>query len=66
MVPEDLFSLALGLVFVPLSTATFATLSPEMRANGTAIYSLVRNVGSSLGISLVETLLALRHFKWVA
>ena len=49
--------LGLGLVFVPLSTATFATLSPEMRANGTAIYSLVRNVGSSLGISLVETLL---------
>ncbi|MFA7656301.1 DHA2 family efflux MFS transporter permease subunit [Acidithiobacillus thiooxidans] len=49
--------LGIGLVFVPLSTATFATLSPQMRANGTAIYSLVRNVGSSLGISLVETLL---------
>ena len=49
--------LGMGLVFVPLSTATFATLSPEMRANGTAIYSLVRNVGSSIGISLVETLL---------
>jgi DHA2 family multidrug resistance protein len=49
--------LGIGLVFVPLSTATFATLAPEMRANGTAIYSLVRNVGSSLGISLVETLL---------
>ncbi|MCR2829371.1 DHA2 family efflux MFS transporter permease subunit [Acidithiobacillus ferrooxidans] len=49
--------LGIGLVFVPLSTATFATLSPEMRANGTAIYSLVRNVGSSIGISLVETLL---------
>jgi DHA2 family multidrug resistance protein len=49
--------LGIGLVFVPLSAATFATLSPEMRANGTAIYSLVRNVGSSIGISLVETLL---------
>ena len=49
--------LGIGLVFVPLSTATFATLAPEMRASGTAIYSLVRNVGSSIGISLVETLL---------
>jgi DHA2 family multidrug resistance protein len=46
-----------GLVFVPLSAATFATLSPEMRAQGTSIYSLVRNVGSSIGISLVQTLL---------
>ena len=46
-----------GLVFVPLSAATFATLSPEMRAQGTAIYSLVRNIGSSIGISLVQTML---------
>ena len=46
-----------GLVFVPLSAATFATLSSEMRAQGTALYSLVRNIGSSLGISLVQTLL---------
>jgi MFS transporter, DHA2 family, multidrug resistance protein len=44
-----------GLVFVPLSAATFATLSPEMRAQGTSLYSLVRNIGSSIGISLVQT-----------
>jgi MFS transporter, DHA2 family, multidrug resistance protein len=46
-----------GLVFVPLSAATFATLSAEMRAQGTSLYSLVRNIGSSIGISLVQTLL---------
>jgi MFS transporter, DHA2 family, multidrug resistance protein len=46
-----------GLVFVPLSAATFATLSPEMRAHGTSLFSLVRNIGSSIGISLVQTLL---------
>jgi MFS transporter, DHA2 family, multidrug resistance protein len=44
-----------GLVFVPLSAATFATLSAEMRAQGTSLYSLVRNIGSSIGISLVQT-----------
>jgi len=46
-----------GLVFVPLSAATFATLSSEMRAQGTSLYSLVRNIGSSIGISLVQTML---------
>lgn len=55
--PGVIQGLGLGLVFVPLSAATFATLSPEMRAEGTAIYSLVRNIGSSIGIALVQTLL---------
>jgi DHA2 family multidrug resistance protein len=55
--PGVVQGLGLGLVFVPLSAATFATLSPEMRAQGTAIFSLVRNIGSSIGISLVQTLL---------
>jgi DHA2 family multidrug resistance protein len=49
--------IGLGLVFVPLSAATFATLSPAMRAEGTAIYSLIRNIGSSIGIALVQALL---------
>jgi len=47
----------LGLVFVPLAAVTFATLSPEMRGQGTAIFSLVRNLGSSVGISMVQTIL---------
>lgn len=55
--PGFIQGIGLGMIFVPLSTATFSTLSPEMRAEGTAIYSLVRNIGSSIGISLVQTLL---------
>ena len=55
--PGVLQGIGLGLVFVPLSAATFATLSPDMRAEGTAIYSLIRNIGSSIGIALVQTLL---------
>jgi DHA2 family multidrug resistance protein len=55
--PGVIQGIGLGLVFVPLSAATFATLSPEMRAEGTAIYSLVRNIGSSIGIALVQALL---------
>ena len=55
--PGVIQGIGMGLVFVPLSAATFATLSPEMRSQGTALFSLVRNIGSSIGISLVQTML---------
>jgi DHA2 family multidrug resistance protein len=55
--PGVIQGIGMGLVFVPLSAATFATLSPAMRAQGTALFSLVRNIGSSIGISLVQTML---------
>jgi DHA2 family multidrug resistance protein len=55
--PGIIQGIGVGLVFVPLSAATFATLDPSMRAQGTAIYSLIRNIGSSIGISLVQTML---------
>lgn len=47
----------LGFVFVPLSTVTFATLAEDLRTQGTGFYSLVRNVGSSVGISVTTFLL---------
>jgi DHA2 family multidrug resistance protein len=47
----------LGFLFVPLTTVTFATLAPEQRADGTGLYNLSRNVGSSVGISVVSYLL---------
>ena len=49
--------LGTGFVYVPLAAITFATLAPQFRNEGTALFSLVRNVGSSVGISVVETLL---------
>jgi len=49
--------LGIGFTFVPLSTATFATLAPRLRNQGTPIYSLLRNIGSSVGISIVQALL---------
>jgi len=50
--------LGLGLVFVPLSTIAFATLEPRFRADATSLFSLVRNIGSSIGISLVTVALS--------
>lgn len=49
--------LGLGLVFVPLSTVAFATLEARYRTDATALFSLVRNIGSSIGISIVSVLL---------
>ena len=52
--------LGIGFTFVPLSTATFATLAPGLRNQGTPIYSLLRNIGGSVGISLAQTVLTQR------
>jgi MFS transporter, DHA2 family, multidrug resistance protein len=43
----------LGLVFVPLSTVAFLTLPNHLRTDGTAMLTLMRNVASSIGISVV-------------
>jgi len=48
----------LGFVFVPLSTLAFATLPPHWRTDAASLFSLVRNLGSSIGVSIVATLLA--------
>ncbi len=55
--PSIIQGIGLGLIFVPLSAAAFATLAPQMRADGTAIYSLLRNIGSAIGISVSQALL---------
>src|SRR5258707_8386480 len=49
--------IGLGFIFVPLSVVTLSTLSPELRAEGAGIFSLWRNIGSSVGISVVNALL---------
>ena len=49
--------LGLGLVFVPLSTIAFSTINPKYRADATSLFSLVRNIGSSIGISVVSVML---------
>jgi DHA2 family multidrug resistance protein len=52
--------LGIGFIFVPLSTITFSTLAPRYRNEGAALFSLMRNIGSSIGISVVITYLAQR------
>jgi len=42
-----------GLLFVPLSTVAFLTLPSQLRTDGTSMLTLMRNVASSVGISIV-------------
>lgn len=48
----------MGFIFVPLSTLAFATLDTAKRTEATAIFGLIRTIGSSLGISIVVSALA--------
>ena len=48
----------IGILFTPLSAMAFGTLQAQYRTDGTAIFSLIRSIGSSVGISMVSTLLA--------
>jgi len=50
--------LGLGLVFVPISTIAYSTLPASTRTEAAGIFSLMRNIGSSVGISIVMTLLS--------
>ncbi|MEZ5460814.1 DHA2 family efflux MFS transporter permease subunit [Dokdonella sp.] len=50
--------LGLGLVFVPVSTLAYATLPGSARTEAAGIFSLARNIGSSVGISIMFTLVA--------
>jgi DHA2 family multidrug resistance protein len=47
----------LGFLFVPLSAVALATLPPEHRTEGAGLFNLSRNIGSSIGVSVVTALL---------
>ncbi len=48
----------LGFVFIPLQLIAFATLPAELRTDGTSLLSLLRNVGSAVGVSACSAMLA--------
>jgi MFS transporter, DHA2 family, multidrug resistance protein len=58
--PIILSGVASGMVFVPLTAVTMATLSNEQMGNATGLFNLLRNLGGSIGISVVNTLVV-RH-----
>jgi DHA2 family multidrug resistance protein len=54
--PLMLQGAALGLIFVPLTTVTHDPIPRERLGNATSIFNVMRNIGASIGISIVLTL----------
>jgi DHA2 family multidrug resistance protein len=52
--PRILQGLALGFLFVPLTTSALSEISRSAMSNATGLYTLVRQLGGSLGIALLE------------
>ncbi len=50
--------ISVGFLTIPINLLTFATLPAAIRTEGTSVYSLMRNLGSALGISITGALLA--------
>ncbi len=52
---------ALGFLFVPISTIAYLTLPQTMRSDGAALFSMFRNVGGAIGISIATALVTERR-----
>jgi DHA2 family multidrug resistance protein len=56
--PAFLQGIGLGLIFVPMSTIAYATLDRSRMAEAAGIFSLVRTIGSAVGISIITTVMS--------
>lgn len=48
--------LGTGMIFVPLATIAFGTLDQRYRNEGAAMFTLIRNIGSAIGISVLQAM----------
>jgi DHA2 family multidrug resistance protein len=55
--PRNIQTIGAGLLWVPINTAAFAYIAKEQTNNASGLFSLIRNEGSSIGVSLSSTLL---------
>jgi DHA2 family multidrug resistance protein len=55
--PQFIQGMSLAMIFVPLTTVAMARIPREQMGNATSIFNLLRNVGGSIGIAGVTTLL---------
>jgi DHA2 family multidrug resistance protein len=56
--PSIVNGIAISFIFVPLTTSTMSQLSQQQLGNATGLYNLMRNLGGSIGIAFVTTMLA--------
>jgi DHA2 family multidrug resistance protein len=56
--PQFIQGFSMGFVFVPLTTVTHDSISKEQMGNATSLFNLMRNIGASIGIAMVTTIVA--------
>lgn len=49
-----LSGLGMGFIFIPMNVIAFSSISPALRAEASGFYNLIRNIGSSVGISIMQ------------
>jgi len=59
--PQLLQGAGLALLFVPLTTVSMATISPQRMGYATSLFNLMRNIGGGIGIAVTGTMLARRR-----
>src|SRR5262249_19468659 len=59
--PQFIQGVSLGLLFVPLTTVTMDPIPNHQMGNATSVFNLMRNIGGSMGIATVTTVLARRE-----
>jgi MFS transporter, DHA2 family, multidrug resistance protein len=63
--PQFFQGISMGLLFVPLTTVTMSMISREEMGNATSIFNLMRNLGGSVGIAAIATMLARNAQRFV-
>ena len=58
--PQFFQGLTMGLIFVPLTTVTMSLIAREEMGNATSLFNLMRNMGGSVGIAAIATMLSRR------
>jgi MFS transporter, DHA2 family, multidrug resistance protein len=58
--PRVLMGIGMGMIFIPMTTLTLSTIKKEEMGNATSIFNLIRNLGGSLGVAFVATMLSSR------
>jgi len=58
--PRIFMGVGMGMLFIPLTTMTIAGIGKEDMGNATALYNLIRNIGGSIGIAIITTMVTRR------
>jgi DHA2 family multidrug resistance protein len=58
--PQIVQGIGLGMMFVPLTTISMDRIAKERMGNATSLFNLMRNIGSSVGVAVMQTMLT-RH-----